>query len=182
MQASEREFLLVAALFISYIIYCVAEFKQCGKSCREWWNNHRMQRITPITAFLLGFLSVVLKFLGVSDTVFEVTRKDHSPQTGLVEPGRFTFDRSPIFISGTAVVLVHIMAAGMVLLRRAGWGIGGEAKWSGLGEMVCCGWILMAFWPFVRGLFGTGRYGIPWSVVIKAGAFSLLFFRLSMRY
>ncbi|XP_020596958.1 cellulose synthase-like protein H1, partial [Phalaenopsis equestris] len=179
-KASEREFLLVATLFASYIIYCVAEFKLCGKSYREWWNNHRMQRITPITAFLFGFLSVVFKLLGVSDTVFEVTRKNQSPQTGQVEPGRFTFDRSPVFISGTAVVLVHIMAAGMVLLRLAGWATGGEAKGSGVGEMVCCGWILVAFGPFVRGLFGNGSYGIPWSVVIKAGAFSVFFFRLSV--
>ena len=34
---------------------------------------------------------------------------------------------------------------------------------------MCCGWLVLCFWPFVRGLAGEGSYGIPWSVRVKAG-------------
>lgn len=178
MQAPEREFLLATTLFIIYVIYSLAEYRQCNKSYREWWNNQRMQRISVGTAFFLGFLSVVCKLLCVSDTVFEVTRKDHLQQPTDANLGRFTFDKSPIFISGTALVVVHMMAMWVALLRQAGLAIVAEAEGPGVGEMVCTGWILISFWPFVRGLIGKGSYGIPWSVVIKAGALAILFLQL----
>ncbi|PKA61511.1 Cellulose synthase-like protein H1 [Apostasia shenzhenica] len=177
-KASEREFLLPAAIFFFYNIYTMAEHLSCGKSVREWWNYHRMQRIFSSTSFLLGFFSVVLKLLGVSDTVFEITRKDHAcsgdvGEEAAAEPGRFTFDESPVFVSGTALVLVHLATAGVVSLRWAG-----GAGSPGLGEVVCSAWVLMSFWPFVRGLFGKGRYGIPWSVLLKAGILALFFLML----
>ncbi|PKU61950.1 Putative cellulose synthase-like protein H3 [Dendrobium catenatum] len=178
LQVSEGQFLLAAMLFAGYNLYSLEEYKHCGKSWREWWNNQRMQRITAITAFLLGFLSVVFKLLGISETVFEVTRKDQVDVPAHAEPGRFTFDGSPMFITGTMLVLVQITAIGVALVSWAGGAVGPETNGPGVAEMVCSGWVLITFWPFVRGLFGKGSYGIPWSVVIKAGVLAVLFLQL----
>ncbi|PKU79250.1 Putative cellulose synthase-like protein H3 [Dendrobium catenatum] len=177
-KVSEGQFLLAAMLFAGYNLYSLEEYKQCGKSWREWWNNQRMQRITAITAFLFGFLSVVFKLLGLSETIFEVTRKDQVHMPAHAEPGRFTFDGSPMFITGTMLVLVQITAIGVALVSWAGGAVGPETNGPGVAEMVCSGWVLITFWPFVRGLFGKGSYGIPWSVVIKAGVLAVLFLQL----
>ncbi|KAG0499716.1 hypothetical protein HPP92_004407 [Vanilla planifolia] len=173
-RASEREFLLPAAVFVGYNLHSMNEYLWCGLSLRAWWNNQRMQRITVVTSFLLGLLSVVVKLLGISDTVFEITRKEQRHEAGPNakedEPGRFTFDDSPIFVSGTALVLVQLAALAAAAIRL-GAGSGG----GGLGEAVCCGWVVASFWPFVRGFFGRGRYGIPWSVMLKAGLLAFVF-------
>ena len=46
---------------------------------------------------------------------------------------------------------------------------------TGLGEMVCNVWVVICFWPFVRGLFRKGKYGIPLSTVLKSGMLALIF-------
>ncbi|KAI0494452.1 hypothetical protein KFK09_024590 [Dendrobium nobile] len=177
-KVSEGHFVMPAMLFAGYNLYSLEEYKHCGKSWREWWNNQRMQRITSITAFLFGFLSVVFKLLGLSETIFEVTRKDQVHMPAHAEPGRFTFDGSPMFITGTMLVLVHITAIGVALVSWAGGAVGPETNGPGVAEMVCSWWVLITFWPFVRGLFGKRSYGIPWSVVIKAGVLAVLFLQL----
>ncbi|KAG0448505.1 hypothetical protein HPP92_027815 [Vanilla planifolia] len=98
----------------------MSEYLWCGL-LRAWWNNQRMQRITVVTSFLLGLRSVVVKLLGSSDTVVEITRKDQRHEAGAEagedEPGRFTFDDSPIFVSGTALVLVQLAALAAATIR-----------------------------------------------------------------
>lgn len=135
-----------------------------------------MNRINCVCSFLFGFLSVVLKILGLSDTIFEVTRKDQniSSNDPDEDPGRFTFDSSPFFVPGIALVLVHVAA---LLAAAVHAGVGREHAW-GIGELVCSAWVLSSFWPFVRGLFGKGSYGIPWAVVWKAVALGCVFLRL----
>ncbi|URE38655.1 cellulose synthase-like protein [Musa troglodytarum] len=138
-KASELGFLVTMALFLIYNVYTLTEYFQYGLSIRAWWNNQRMQRIYAQTSWLLGFFSALLKILGFSETIFEVSRKDQpkpTDVTGADDPGQFTFDSSPVFVSGTAVV--------------------------------CSAWVLLSFWPFVKGLVGRGSYGIPWSVIYKA--------------
>jgi len=55
------------------------EYLETGLSIRAWWNNRRMARINTMNAWLFGVLSVILKVLRISDTVFEVTvLKDQS--------------------------------------------------------------------------------------------------------
>jgi hypothetical protein len=102
-QSSEPGFSIALALFLTYSTYNFMEYMDCRLSARAWWNNQRMQRIISSSAWLLAFLTVLLKTLGLSETVFEVTRKDKSPSNGDGRtddsyPGRFTFDSSPVFI------------------------------------------------------------------------------------
>jgi len=139
-----------------------------------------MARITTMTAWFFGFLSVMLKLLGISETVFEVTKKDQSSDAASDnDAGRFTFDESPIFVPGTTILLLHLTAIVVGLLRlqtRAH-----DGHWSGLGEVLCSVWLLLCFWPFLKGLFGKGKHGIPISTICKSTALALLFLHFCRR-
>ncbi|KAJ0976878.1 hypothetical protein J5N97_012352 [Dioscorea zingiberensis] len=169
-------------LLLSYNVGTLMEYLECGLSVRAWWNNQRMQRIYALTSWLFGFIGVMLKKMGLSETIFEVTRKDQSLDEGDVDMRRFTFDSSPVFVPGTAVVLVNVMALVVGLVRimvNGGGDEGGDGP--GFGEFVCCVWVVLSFWPFVRGFFGKGSYGIPWVTVFKAVALVLVFLLMFVR-
>ncbi|KAL6650615.1 hypothetical protein ACP70R_009541 [Stipagrostis hirtigluma subsp. patula] len=173
-KASEPAFIIPLALFLVYNMYYFMEYMECGLSARAWWNNQRMQRIASASAWILAFLTVLLKTLGLSETVFEVTRKDKSVPDGDAsaddnDPGRFTFDSLPVFIPPTALTMLSIVAIVVGAWRAVGGASKGAIYGPGVGEFVCCGWLVLCFWPFVRGLVGKGSYGIPWSVKLKAG-------------
>ncbi|CAK9148835.1 unnamed protein product [Ilex paraguariensis] len=163
------------ALFLIYYIYTLSEYLRAGLSIQTWWNNQKTLRIIPMTSWFLGFLSGILKFLGLSETMFEVTKKDQT--TGADDTnanvGRFTFDESPVFVLGTTILLVNLAALALGLLRFRSTIRGGDG--SGVGEILCSVWLVLCFWSFFRGLFGTGKYGIPFSVICKSGALALLF-------
>jgi hypothetical protein len=197
MQASEPGFLIPLALFLAYNAYNLGEYMDCRLSARAWWNNHRMQRIVSSSAWLLAFLTVLLKTLGLSETVFEVTRKEQqqgSPDgsgggdgdgaDGATDLGRFSFDSSPVFVPPTALAMLSVVAVAVgawraIVVGAAGGVPGGVGP--GVGELVCCGWLVLCFWPFVRGLVGEGSYGIPWSIRLKAALLVAAFVHLCTR-
>nr|CAH66410.1 OSIGBa0093L02.6 [Oryza sativa] len=180
-KASEDGFNIPLALFISYNTYNFMEYMVCGLSARAWWNNHRMQRIISVSAWTLAFLTVLLKSLGLSETVFEVTGKDKSmsdddDNTDGADPGRFTFDSSPVFIPVTALAMLNIVAVTVGACRVAFGTAEGVPCAPGIGEFMCCGWLVLCFFPFVRGIvWGKGSYGIPWSVKLKASLLVAMF-------
>ncbi|CAO2035026.1 unnamed protein product [Urochloa humidicola] len=190
-KASEPGFMIPLALFLIYNIYNFLEYMECRLSARAWWNNHRMQRIVSSSAWLLAFLTVVLKTLGLSETVFEVTRKEQqggAPDGGGddADPGRFTFDASPVFVPPTALTALTVVALAVGAWRAvaggaAAGGVSGAGGGPSVGEFACCGWLVLCFWPFVRGFAGRGSYGIPWSVKIKAGLLVAAFVHLCTR-
>ncbi|KAF8765400.1 hypothetical protein HU200_008545 [Digitaria exilis] len=170
----EPGFSIPLALFLSYNIYNFMEYMDCRLSARAWWNNQRMQRIISSSAWLLAFLTVILKTLGLSETVFEVTRKDKSASNGdgstnEADPGRFTFDSSPVFIPAAALAILNVVAIAVGAWRVVASAVEGRPGGPGVGEFVCCSWLVLCLWPFVTGLVGKGSYGIPWSVKLKAG-------------
>ncbi|URD79430.1 cellulose synthase-like protein [Musa troglodytarum] len=179
-KASELSFLVPMAIFLIYNVYTLTEYFHYGLSIRAWWNNQRMQRIYAQTSWLLGFFSALLKILGFSETVFEVSRKDQQKPTdvtGADDPGRFTFDSSPVFVSGTAVMLINL-AALVVGSTRVLWQAEAGELGPGIGEFVCSAWVLLSFWPFVKGLVRRGSYGIPWSVICKAAVPGCFFLQM----
>jgi hypothetical protein len=162
------------------------EYKECGLSARTWWNNHRMQRITSASAWILAFLTVLLKTMGLSETVFEVTRKESSTFDGGASPddadqGIFTFDSSPVFVPVTTLSILNIVAIAVGAWRVVFTAARGAPSGPGIGEFVCCVWMMLCFWPFVRGLVSSGRYGIPWSVKIKASLIVSVFVHFCTR-
>ncbi|CAN6235004.1 unnamed protein product [Urochloa humidicola] len=189
-KASEPGFIVPLAVFLTYNAYSLGEYVDSRLSARAWWNNHRMQRIVSSSAWLLAFLTVVLKTLGLSETVFEVTRKDQqgAGAADAEDPGRFSFDSSPVFVPPTALTALTLVAVAVGAWRAVVAGGGAAAAGGvtpaggpGAGEFVCCGWLLLCFWPFVRGLAGKGSYGIPWSVKIKAGLLVAVFVHFCTR-
>ncbi|KAL4620098.1 hypothetical protein ACB092_06G128900 [Castanea dentata] len=178
-QVQEQAFYIAIVVFVIYHLYTLSEYLRAGLSVRSWWNNQRMARITTMTAWFFGFLSVILKLLRISETVFEITKKDKSTSSNGahdVDAGRFTFDESPIFVPGTTILMVHLTALVVSLLNLqppAHDGLG-----SGLGEVLCSVWLVLCFWPFFKGLFGKGKHGIPLSTICKSAALVLLFLHL----
>ncbi|RVW38920.1 Cellulose synthase-like protein H1 [Vitis vinifera] len=166
--------LISISLFVSYNFHTLLEYWGAGYSIRACWNNLRMWRITAVTAWLFGFLSVILKLLGLSETVFEVTKKDQSTTPGEgsdKDSGRFTFDGSLIFVPATTLLLVHLMALVTALLGLFDL-VGIESR---IGEIICSVWVVLCFSPFLKGLFGKGKYGIPKSTICKSAALAFLF-------
>ncbi|XP_066344164.1 cellulose synthase-like protein H2 [Miscanthus floridulus] len=110
-KASEPGFVIPLAMFLAYNAYNLGEYTDCRLSVRAWWNNHRMQQIVSSSAWLLAVLTVVLKTLGLSETVFEVTRKEQSDggADDDADPGRFTFDSSPVFVPPTELTMLSII-------------------------------------------------------------------------
>ncbi|XP_052178158.1 cellulose synthase-like protein H1 [Diospyros lotus] len=171
-------FLTTIFIFLIYNFYTLSEYLRAGLSIRAWWNNQRMWKITAMNAWFFGALSVGLKLLGISDTVFEVTQKDQ-PAAGDntdANAGRFTFNDSPIFIPGTTILLINLaaLAAGLLGFRLTP----GEDGF-GIGEVVCSVYVVLCSWAFLKGLFGRGKYGIPLPTIFKSGALAMLFVQLS---
>ncbi|VFQ62160.1 unnamed protein product [Cuscuta campestris] len=165
-----------SSIFIVYNLYTLFEYINAGESIRAWWNNQRMQKVTSSASWLFGFLSGIAKVVGFSDTVFEVTKKEHCSNgpadvTVQSDVGRFTFDESSLFIPGTTILLVNIAAlfVGFVDYFRKE-----EVGWS-LGEAMCTVWVILMYWAFLKGLFEKGKYGIPLSTILKSGALTLIF-------
>ncbi|XP_042519700.1 cellulose synthase-like protein H1 isoform X2 [Macadamia integrifolia] len=185
-QVSEPAFFVVGSLFVVYNLSTLSEYLRLGLPVRAWWNNQKMARIQSSTAWLFGLLAVILKLLGISETVFTVTRKDQStPSEGNGDTnshsGWFTFDESPIFVPATTLLLVHLTALALASLRvqpfqtvHAGW------CRPGIGEIICSTWIVLSFLPFLKGLFRRGIYGIRWSILYKSTTLALLFMYFSM--
>ena len=177
LQVQEPAFYVLVALFIIYNLYTLSEYLRTGQSIRAWWNNQRMARITTMNAWFFGFLSVLLKFLGILENVFEVTKKDQSSDASNDDDaGRFTFNESPIFVPGTTILLLHLIALVVSLLNLQP--PANDRHGSGLGEVLCSVWLVLCFWPFLKGLFGKGKHGIPISTICKSAALALLFLHL----
>lgn len=112
MQVQEPASYLFVALFVIRNLYNIFVFLQSGLSIRAWWNHLRMGKITSACAQLFGVLSVILKLLGLSETVFEVTKKAQfaTSDSDNIDAGSFTFDESPIFIPGSTLLIVQLSA------------------------------------------------------------------------
>ncbi|XP_058779643.1 cellulose synthase-like protein B4 isoform X2 [Vicia villosa] len=163
-------------LFVIYTIHTLQEYRSKGLSLRHWWNNQRMVTMRTTSVWFIGFLCAMIKLLGISDTVFEITQKETpgSIATGdNADAGRFTFDESPAFVVGTTVLLVQLTALVVKIL-----GLQLEANSGnecGLGEMMGSVYLVVCYWPFLKGLFARGKYGIPLSTIFKSVLLSLIF-------
>ncbi|XP_043723758.1 cellulose synthase-like protein H1 isoform X2 [Telopea speciosissima] len=173
---SEPAIFIPASLFIIYNLYTLSEYIQCRLSIRTWWNNRRMSWITTSTACLFGFLCFFPKFVGLSENVFKVTPKDNQAGSGTedADHGRFTFDESPIFVPPTVLLFVNLTALFMAFLDGS--------SWLGLGEIICCAWMVLTFLPFLKGLFRKGTFGIPWPTVWKSVALASIFLHFSRHW
>ncbi|WJX73827.1 hypothetical protein P8452_57563 [Trifolium repens] len=168
-------------LYVIYAIHTLQEYLSKGLSLRCWWNNQRMITIRSTSVWFIGFLSAMVKLLGISDTVFEVTQKENPTSAGAAaaagdddaDAGRFTFDESPNFVIGTTILLVQLTALVVKIL-----GVQLEAQSGngcGIGELMCSVYLVVCYWPFLKGLFARGKYGIPLSTIFKSALLAFIF-------
>ncbi|XP_022986271.1 cellulose synthase-like protein H1 [Cucurbita maxima] len=164
-------------LFVFYNLQQLLQYLETGQSARAWWNNERMARINTICASSLGAVAVVLKLLGLSETVFEVTKKESSSSSDDTDSssdgdlGRFTFDESPVFVPGTTILIIQLAALSVALLRIRQ----PVVQEFGVGEVMCCVWLILCFWSFLKGMFAKGKYGLPWPTLRTSSALAFLF-------
>ncbi|CAE6025437.1 unnamed protein product [Arabidopsis arenosa] len=180
---------IIVTLVGMHCLYTLWEFMSLGFSVQSWFVSQSFWRIKTTCSWLFSIPDIILKLLGISKTVFIVTKKtmpktmsgsgsgkaqreDDCPNQ---DSGKFEFDGSLYFLPGTFIVLVNLAAlagcsVGLKRLSRR-HGEGG----SGLAE--ACGSILvvMLFLPFLKGMFEKGKYGIPLSTISKAAFLAVLF-------
>ncbi|KAK8469620.1 hypothetical protein PHAVU_005G116450 [Phaseolus vulgaris] len=169
---------IAISLFVFYNIHTLLEHLTIGLSITNWWNNQRMCVMRTTTAWFIGFLSAMLKLSGISDTVFEITEKEHTTSGAdgnNADAGRFTFDESPVFVVGTTILLVHL--AGMVI-KLLGLQPSDSGNGSGIGEFICSTYLIVCYFPYLKGLFGRGKYGIPLTTICMSSVFALVFVQL----
>ncbi|CAH9089288.1 unnamed protein product [Cuscuta europaea] len=177
-KVNEAAIVMPASIFISYNLYTLSEYIMGGESIRAWWNNRRMSKLNASGPWLFGFLSAIFKVIGISNTVFEITKKEHTRDDTLQEEsdvGGFTFDDSPIFIPATTILLVNIAALFIGLLD---FDKQENKRWS-FGEVICSLWVILMYWTYVKGLFGKGKCGIPFYTILRSGILALLFVQAS---
>ncbi|PQQ01309.1 cellulose synthase-like protein H1 isoform X3 [Prunus yedoensis var. nudiflora] len=180
-KVKEPALIIFVAVFLLKILYTLRFYLGSGLSINQWWNQVRMGpegKIPYLTTSLFGVVTVVFKLLGISEVAFEVTQKDQNSsssddQEDDANAGRFTFDESPIYVPATTLLFVHFTALTMGLFGMQPPAHGADG--AGLGEMMCCVWVVLCLWPFLKGLFGKGKYGIPMPTIFKSAVLALLF-------
>ncbi|KAK1353596.1 Cellulose synthase-like protein H1 [Heracleum sosnowskyi] len=177
-KVNEPAILVPVTIFVIYNLYTLSEYLRVGLSSRAWWNNQRMARINCTSSWLFACFSIILKLIGLSETVFEVTQKnqatdDDGDDQKNINSGKFTFNESPIFIPGTTILLVNLtaLAVGVVGFRHNNF----DESEVGVAEMICCLCVVLYFSIFFKGLFGKGKYGIPSATIFKSGVLALGF-------
>ncbi|CAN6834287.1 unnamed protein product [Brassica oleracea var. botrytis] len=168
-----------------HCLYTLWEFVSLGFSVHSWYASQSFWRIKATCIWLFSVTDIILKLLGVSKTVFIVTKKTFTATrsgTGdgpscSADPnaGKFEFDDSVYFLPGTFIVLVNLAAiAGFsVGLQPVSHIYGGGG--STFVEACACILVVMLFLPFLKGLFEKGKYGIPLSTLSKAAFLAVLF-------
>ncbi|GAA0158203.1 DNA-binding transcription factor [Lithospermum erythrorhizon] len=176
---NEPATMIPISIMVIYKLYTLSEYIRAGQSIRAWWNNQRMWKVLATSSWLFGILSVGLKVVGLSETAFEVTKKDNGENDeSNSDKGRFTFDESPMFIPGTFILLLNLTALLVFAFRTI---YGNHENMMYLGEIICCKMVVIYFWAFFKGLFGRGNYGIPLPTIIKSGTLVLFVCAICIR-
>ncbi|KAK7335582.1 hypothetical protein VNO80_27506 [Phaseolus coccineus] len=166
---------IAISLFVIYNIHTLLEHLTIGLSITNWWNNQRMCVMRTTTAWFIGLLSAMLKLSGISDTVFEITEKEHTTSGAdgkNADAGRFTFDESPVFVVGTTILLVHLAA---MVIKVLGLQPSHSGNGSGIGEFISSTYLMLCYFPYLKGLFGRGKYGIPLFTICKSAILAFIF-------
>ncbi|EFH44472.1 predicted protein, partial [Arabidopsis lyrata subsp. lyrata] len=127
------------------------------------------------------------KLLGISKIGFIVAKKtmpdkptkgeDDGPKSDL---RNFEFDSSHHFIPGTFILFVNLAALAIFFVGQQRSSCSHEGGGSGLAEACGCILVVMLFFPFLKGLFEHGKYGIPLCTLSKAAFLTVLFVVFSL--
>ncbi|CAN6843042.1 unnamed protein product [Brassica oleracea] len=149
---------IVVTLVGMHCLYTLWEFTSLGFSVHSWYASQSFWRIKTTGSWLFSIPDIILKLLGVSNTIFIVTKKTIS-KTRLEsgdrpsqkeddgsnpDSNKFEFDGSLYFLPGTFILLVNLTAiAGFSMgLQRSSRSYGG----SGSSMIDACGCILVVIY------------------------------------
>ncbi|CAH2059788.1 unnamed protein product [Thlaspi arvense] len=187
---------IVVSVVGMHCLYTLWEFMSLGFTVQSWYASQSFGRVKTTSSWLFSILDIILKLLGISKTVFVVTKKtisktklesgdgpsqkdDNGPNP---DSGKFEFDGSLYFLPGTFILLVNLTAiAGFSMgLQRLSCSYG-RSSGSSLTEACGCILVVILFLPFLKGLFEKGKFGIPLSTISKAVFLAVLFVVFSVR-
>ncbi|XP_019087429.1 PREDICTED: cellulose synthase-like protein B5 [Camelina sativa] len=180
---------IIVTLVGMHCLNSLWQFIKLGFSVQSWYVSQSLWRIIATSSWLFSIQDIVLKLFGISKVGFVIAKKtmpdsksvdesktsqgeDDGPISDL---GKFEFDSSCLFIPGTFIMLVNLAALAEFLVRllQSSCSHGGDG--SGFAEACGCIMVVMLFFPFLKGLFEHGKYGIPLSTLCKAAFLTVLF-------
>ncbi|CAH2079069.1 unnamed protein product [Thlaspi arvense] len=186
---------IIVTLVGMHCIYSLWQFKYLGFSVKSWFVAQSHWRIIATSGWLFSIYDIIFKLLGISKVEHRIAKKT-IPETTSVsgyEPsqkendsessdvGKFEFDSSCHFVPGTVIMLVNLAGLVWYLMGLQRSSCSHEGGGSGVGETCGCILVLMLFYPFLKGLFEKGKYGIPLSTLSKAAFLALFFVGFSVR-
>ncbi|MED6112365.1 hypothetical protein PIB30_061005 [Stylosanthes scabra] len=179
--------LIPITLVVIHMLYTLSEYLATKLSIQEWWNNQRMSRIYIMNARFFGFIAMILKLLRISNTVFDITRKDQNASSDGENSsdddngGTFTFDESSVFVPGTTILLMQLAAMVIKFIGLLESRSGNNNNNNGYGiicDMLCSAYLILCYLPFLKGIFRRGKYGIPSSTIFRSATLAFLFVSL----
>ncbi|CAH2065652.1 unnamed protein product [Thlaspi arvense] len=178
---------IIITLLGMHFLYTLWEFMTSpGLSIESWY--------VPMSSSLFSVFDITLKLLGISRTVFIVTKKtvpetksgsgdapSHLKDNGMKpDSGNSEFVGSLFFLPGTFILLVNLAALADFWMGLRMRSRSGKEGGSGLEEVCGCIFVAISFLPFLKGLFLKGKYGIPLSTLSKAAFLAVLFVVFSL--
>ncbi|CAK9143144.1 unnamed protein product [Ilex paraguariensis] len=140
-------FYMYAFLFLGAYGKDFLDFMLAGGTAQRWWNNQRMWMVGDFQVF---HLECLLKYLGSSTFVFNVTSKEvENEQNKQYEQRIFEFRvTSPLFLPITTAAIINLISffRGIVQVWRFG---SFEKQFR---QMFLAGFVVLNSWPVYEGL------------------------------
>ncbi|KAK4850610.1 hypothetical protein QYF36_008273 [Acer negundo] len=163
-------FIPFAYVFLAKSVYSLIQALNCGSTIKIWWNLQRMWMIRRTTAFLLAFIDISIKQLGLSQTTFVLTSKVVTEDVSKrYEQEIMEFGSSSIMFTmlGTFAMLNLFCLFGaifkMVVVQEFG------VLESLISQVFLCGMMVLINLPVYEAMFFRKDNGcLPFSVMFKS--------------
>ncbi|KAL5802183.1 hypothetical protein ACOSQ4_030488 [Xanthoceras sorbifolium] len=168
-KVSSLWFIPFAYVFIAKSVYSLLEALNCGSTLKIWWNLQRMWMIRRTTAFFFAFIDVIIKQLGLSQTVFAITSKVVTEDVSKrYEQETMEFGSSSIMftILGTLAMLNLFCFVGAILKTIL---LDFRALENLISQVFLCGMMVSINLPVYEAMFLRKDKGcLPFSVMFKS--------------
>ncbi|KAI4307853.1 hypothetical protein L6164_030988 [Bauhinia variegata] len=159
-----------AYAFLANTAYSLFESLTCGDTFKGWWNFQKITLIRRTTAHFFGFIDVMRKQLGLSETKFDITDKTVSEDTlKRYEEEVFDFGSSSTMFTMIATFALLNLFGFIGGLKRVIMDLDFKSSSQLILQIVVCAVIVMVNKPVYEALFfrnDNGRF--PSSVVLKS--------------
>ncbi|KHG06994.1 Cellulose synthase-like protein E1 [Gossypium arboreum] len=171
-ELSSPWFFPFAYVVISNYMYSLAEYLWNGGTVLGWWNDQRIWLYKRTSSYLLGFIDIIAKSLGLhSDSTFVITAKVSKQEVyrryvkEIMEFG----DSTPMFTALATIALINLVCL-IGLMKKAIVNEGIPIIYETmLLQFVLCAILVLINWPLYQGLFFRKDNGkMPNYIAIKS--------------